>query len=317
MLSNSWEDMRHDKDRRSNLFRGLSRIILSLGRIPLPRIGSFTMDNTGALSLTNRPLTLTLQQLENGGIPVNISRKDTYTAMEPYVLDLLDYHDSRLRHQPNSINDDKDCRAQMAAITGMRAVLPHLIQRDTRQGPFSLSLTDLHQSNIYVDKDWHITRIIDLEWACSLPIQMQTPPYWLTSLKVDELNGENLVEYNKVLEEFMEAFEGEEMLHLQQGLYGGQDARPRTSIMRNGWESGAGFYFYALESTTGLLFLWGRNIKPVYSKVSYLDDEANKVLASYWSGDMEDTVVAKLQDRETYLEQLQKLFEAKAESPAT
>ncbi|KAL9031469.1 MAG: hypothetical protein Q9196_000491 [Gyalolechia fulgens] len=233
------------------------------------------------------------------------------------ILNSAYYHDSRLRHQPNSINDDKDCRAQMAAITGMRAVLPHLIQRDTRQGPFSLSLTDLHQSNIYVDKDWHITRIIDLEWACSLPIQMQTPPYWLTSLKVDELNGENLVEYNKVLEEFMEAFEGEEMLHLQQGLYGGQDTRPRTSIMRDVWESGAAFYFYALESTTGLLFLWGRNIKPIYSKVSYLDDEANKVLAAYWSGDMEDTMVAKLQDRETYLEQLQKLFEAKAESPAT
>ena len=72
---------RHDKSHRTNLSRDLSQIMLSLGRIPLTRIGSFTLDNKGVLSLTNRPLTLQLQDLENGGIP-----------------DLLAYHDSRLRY---------------------------------------------------------------------------------------------------------------------------------------------------------------------------------------------------------------------------
>lgn len=33
------------------------------------------------------------------------------------------------------------------------------------------TLTDLHQSNIFVDNDWHITAIVDLEWACSRPIK--------------------------------------------------------------------------------------------------------------------------------------------------
>ncbi|KAL9607871.1 MAG: hypothetical protein Q9167_007260 [Letrouitia subvulpina] len=163
MLSETWEEKRQDKSRRANLFRGLSRIILSLDRIPLARIGSFTLDNTGVLSLTNRPLTLRLQDLENGGIPVDITRGNTYTAIEPYILDFLAYHDSRLRHQPNSINDEVDGREQMAAMTGMRAVLHHFIDHDLRHGPFLFTLTDIHQSSIFVDEQWNIKRLIDLE----------------------------------------------------------------------------------------------------------------------------------------------------------
>jgi hypothetical protein len=45
-------------------------------------------------------------------------------------------------------------------------------------------LTDLHGPNIFVDQDWHIKHIIDLEWACSLPIEMLGPPYWMTGCTV-------------------------------------------------------------------------------------------------------------------------------------
>jgi hypothetical protein len=33
---------------------------------------------------------------------------------------------------------------------------------------FLYRLTDLHPSNIFVDSDWNIKYVIDLEWACSL-----------------------------------------------------------------------------------------------------------------------------------------------------
>lgn len=65
MLSYTWEDNRHRKDLRSNLFRGLSRILLMLAKVPVPRIGSFTIDDKGFLVLNNRPLSLELQQLES------------------------------------------------------------------------------------------------------------------------------------------------------------------------------------------------------------------------------------------------------------
>lgn len=151
MLSESWEALRHDRIRQSNLFGDLSRIILSPARIPLPRIASFTISDEGIPSLTNRPLTLSLHQLENDGIPVAIERQDTYTAVEPYVHDLLSYHDSRIQYQPNAVRDVCDARAQMAAVDGMRSTMSHFLERKLRHGPFIFSLTDLHQSNIFVD----------------------------------------------------------------------------------------------------------------------------------------------------------------------
>jgi len=311
MLSKSWEAKRKDKRRTTNLYKDLSRIILSLGRIPLRRIGSFTLDNDGVLSLTNRPLTLQLQELENGGIPIKIGRGDTYTAVEPYMLDLLANHDNRLRYQPNSINDESDCRAQMAAMTGMRAVLPHFMNRDLRHGPFLFTLTDLHQSNIYVDEEWHIKYLIDLEWACSLPIEMQNPPHWLTNQDVDHLTGRDLAEYDEVREDFMKAFEDEEKLLNKENLHvGGKDDVPRAGIMRRGWETGAFFYYHALDSATGLFNLWGRNIQPRFSNVGNIDVDLNRLLAPYWGAEAENVVATKMKDRRNYDEQLGVMFEA-------
>ena len=314
MLSESWEEKRQDKSRRTNLFRDLSRIIISLGRIPLARIGSFTLDKTGVLSLTNRPLTLRLQELESHGIPVNIARGDTYTAVEPYLLDLLAYHDSRLRHQPNSIIDDVDCRGQMAAITGMRAVLPHFIDRNLRDGPFLFTLTDINQNNLFVDEQWHVKRVVDLEWACSLPLQMQNTPHWLTSLGVDELIGEHFTEYEMVREEFMQEFETEEKLQDRTKVLRINNDLPRTRTMRRAWETGSFFYFRALDSTVGLFNLWGQNIQPRFSKAdSHLEEKLNAVLAPYWCHDAEVVTAAKMKDLELYVEQLRAMFDAKTE----
>jgi len=74
----------------------------------------------------------------------------------------------RLPHPPPAdIHDLDDGQQQLAALTMMRGVLHHLVSREYRNGPFVLTLTDLHQSNIFVDDKWHITSLIDLEWACS------------------------------------------------------------------------------------------------------------------------------------------------------
>lgn len=146
MLSSTWETKRQDERARTNLFRGLSRIMLTLAKLPLQRIGSFTMDNQGVISLTNRPLRLQLHQLENEG------------------------------HQLNAANDEADCLAQMAVLSTFRTILPLFVRRDLRSGPFILTLTDINTSNIFVDEKWNIKYLIDLEWACSLPIEMLHPP---------------------------------------------------------------------------------------------------------------------------------------------
>ncbi|KAK2757372.1 hypothetical protein FQN54_004887 [Arachnomyces sp. PD_36] len=310
MLSESWEKFRHDRDRRTNLFRDLSHIIHSLARVPLPRIGSFTIDDQGILSLTNRPLTVRLHCLENEGVPTNIDRNLTYSTTDAYLHDLLGYHDSRIRHQPNSIHDEYDGQAQMGALTIMRALHPHFTDRDLRHGPFVFTLTDMHASNIFVDRDWNIKYLIDLEWACSLPIEMLHPPFWLTSRGVDQLEkGEHLDAYTAVHGEFVGSFEKVEGLFpLTNG-----DASYRTQIMRKGWKIGNFWYFHSLDNPKGLYTIFLQHIQPMFEWSHGTGTDFDRIVAPYWSADAAEVRAAKLRDKELYDDQLRKAFEDNVE----
>lgn len=307
LLSESWEALREDKRRRINLFKSLSRIILSLGRIPLPRIGSFTIDDAGVISLTNRPLTLRLQYLENEGIPT-MDRERTYTSVEPYQSDLLTYHDNRLRYQPNSSNNEVDCRAQMAALTSIRSILPHFINRDLQRGPFLFTLTDLSPKNIFVDGDGYVRRLIDLEWACTQPMQSQHPPYWITNRSVDELEGDHLAAFDVVRKEFMSAFEAEERL-LPSTNKRNELLRSRT--MRNGWEKGNFFLFHALETPTGLFNIFRQHIQPLYAPSHVTSTTPDQFISPYWTVKAEEFVCDKMKERNDYIEQLRAMFLSK------
>ena len=89
----------HTEKQTQNLYQGMANIIVSLAKIPQPRIGSWTISNDGQLSLSNRPLLCHLQELENLNIPSGVARNTTYTSADTFCLDLLDGHDNRLRYQ--------------------------------------------------------------------------------------------------------------------------------------------------------------------------------------------------------------------------
>ena len=134
-------------------------------------------------------------------------RDRTYSAVQSYVMDILRFHDNRILHQPNAINDLNDYSAQTAALTTMRAVLPSFFSLG--RGPFVMSLTDFNQSNIFVDKDWNVTCLVDLEWICSQPIEMFHVPIWLTCKAVDQIARES-DEYGQVRQELVDILAEEE-----------------------------------------------------------------------------------------------------------
>jgi hypothetical protein len=194
----------------------------------------------------------------------------------------------------------------MATLTMMRALLPNFISRDLRDGPFVFSLTDLHQSNILVDSDWHIKCLIDLEWACSLPIEMQHPPCWLTGRAVDELQkGEHLEAFTHLHKEFLDAFEKEERLlspTKHSALY-------RTNIMRTGWKIGNFWYFHALQSPKGIYNLFLQHIQPRFAP-SHNESVFDRIVAPYWATDTDEVIASKIKDIEVYNDQLRKAFGA-------
>ncbi len=170
--------------------------------------------------------------LENDGSPKTIQRDDTYHCTEPFVADLFHFHDQRFLTHPNAVYTRLGCRSEMASKVLMRALAHRYIRQDRRNGPFFLQFTDLHIGNVFVDDDWNITCLIDLEWVCALPVERLAVPYWLTGRAIDDLLGERLVEFNHVRQEFMEIF-GEE-----EGKMAAEHDLSLAQVMREGWISG-------------------------------------------------------------------------------
>ena len=297
LLSDTWEKDRCDASKRQNLFRGLARIILSIGRVPMPRIGSFTIDEWGYLRLDNRPLTMTLHQLENEGINTGIERSNTYSSSLDYATDLIGFHDQYLRHQPNSIVNEKDGRLSMSAFACMRTILPHFFSKPTRNGPFTYQLTDMHQSNLFVDKDWHIANVIDLEFAAALPPEMELTPYWLTSEGIEELKGSE--GFNTIHDEFNTIFR-EECHRLELPL-------SRADTMQQAWQTMGFFFQYSLNLKNGCILILEQvlsRFKPGFEFNTAFNDH----LAPLWATDGEEVLVRKLADKEQYDQQIQKIF---------
>ncbi|KAK2798474.1 hypothetical protein FQN50_008834 [Emmonsiellopsis sp. PD_5] len=302
MLSCTWNDKRHDKDLRANLFKGLTQIILKLAKVPVPRIGSFVINDDGFLVLSNRPLSLEIHQLEREEIPVDIPRGMTYCSVDSYVADTLSFHDSRLHHQPNAINDEFDGIFQATALATMRSVASHFFQRDLRRGPFIYMLNDLHQSNILVDEGWNVRYLIDLEWACSRPIEMLHPPHWLTGENVD-MDSTAAELFAPIHQEFTGALEQEEK------RFHGDNTTSLSEIMNRGWETKMFWFSLALMTPTGPSQIFYNHIRQ-----KIVGDDVDRVafltiMKHMWTQDMKAFIAKKLKDKDAYERKLQEEFD--------
>ncbi|RAH53124.1 hypothetical protein BO85DRAFT_166036 [Aspergillus piperis CBS 112811] len=302
MLSNTWSTHHGDEILRANLFRDLSTIFLTLARVPLPRIGSFVIDENGYLTLSNRPLSSEIQELENGSIPIDMPRDFTYSTVDSYVVDLLACHDSRMQHQPNAAMDLMDGIYQITALTMMKALFPHFFQRELRRGPLILQLTDLHPSNIFVDSSWNIRCLIDLEWACSRPIEMLHPPTWLTDQTADNLDLET---YNKIREEFINILQEQKKMIRAKG-----DQTPSLStVMEQGWKTRTFWYSLCLRSPLGIHQFFYDHIQTRFAKGHIVDGDLFRINMSYWREGAIPFLHVKVKDKEKYDMQLREAFE--------
>ncbi|EER28268.1 hypothetical protein CPC735_061410 [Coccidioides posadasii C735 delta SOWgp] len=261
------------------------------------------------LSTANQPTAYHgATSLENENIPIDVNRSQTFPTVDSYVNAILSCHDSRLRHEQNAVNDFIDCVMQMSGLTTLRAVSQELFEQGLNSRPFIFQLTDMHASNILVDKNWNIEYIIDLGWAASQPFEFMQLPYWLTSQAVDVIDPEA---YNALRQGFMQIFTEEEREisharilghHLEKGL----NCSP---IMNKCWESGTFWCILALRTPTGLHSIFYKHIQPIFEKGHFQDSNFFLMMHKYWSRDASDFPVQKITDREAYLDKLQEAFD--------
>ncbi|KAJ5735217.1 uncharacterized protein N7483_000342 [Penicillium malachiteum] len=237
-----------------------------------------------------------------------MSRCETYSTVPSYIVDLIGNHNNRIVNQPNAINHTGDYVYQVSALTAMQATFPSLFRREFFRGPFVFNLTDMHQSNIFIDDDWHITCLVDLEWACSRPIEMIRTPTWLTNQACDEI-AEDTSEYNKIRSEFIDIMANEEMLTELTS-----ENISLSEIMNRSWETGTFWFSLVLASPTGIFSVFYKQIQPRFMDFCpshhSTDNYQNflEIMPWYWSKDLVRIAARKKQDRKGYDDQLKAAF---------
>lgn len=196
---------------------------------------------------------------------------------------------------------------QTTALTAMRAIFPLFYRREYRRGPFLFSLTDLHPSNIFVDENWHITALVDLEWGCSLLVEMIHPPHWLTNMAVDQIQSD---EYNRSRQEFMDALVSEEERFHRSSLDRRSQLPSRLSdVMGTAWSMGTFWYSLALTSPSGLFSIFDKELQPRFTKKCADHDAFHEIMPWYWARDIVAISTRKLMDKKTYDIELQREFQ--------
>lgn len=301
MLSTKWPTF--DPGHRRTLFRSLANILLDLIQVPLPRIGSFTVLDTGEVTLSGRPLTAALVSLEAQEICSDIPPGTTYFSADTYVDDLLHCHDTRLRDQPNAVEGTLDAKGQMATVVVLKALRSQFADRKLRDGPFCLQFTDLHESNIFVDDQYNITSIVDLEWCCSLPIEMQQPHFWLSGHEGNDFLKDEGPETEAVFlaayREFLEVFDSE---HARRSSYSRLPFNAKQ-IMEAALEKKSHWYFAAVSNPRNAYSFLIDYIQPLFAPSHSEPKEAavfQDTFAPYYTANALDLVECKLGEKTRY-----------------
>ncbi|KAG7120734.1 hypothetical protein HYQ45_014778 [Verticillium longisporum] len=183
---------------------------------------------------------------------------------QAFVADTLTLYDEHMRHNPHAVADEEDAYERMA-------------------------------SNIFVDNDWNITYLVDLEWICALPAEMLSVPYWLTGCSVDEIVGEQYELYDATRQTFLSIMD-EERTAKQKEL---------TLILRNSWESKGVWFWASLKSLNAWHFLFQDHILPKF----FANNQAIALLkpaSNLWQENAEAMAKQKAKDEEEYREELER-----------
>jgi hypothetical protein len=212
-------------------------------------------------------------------------------------------------HQSNAVLYDDDGHWQLSSLTALRALLPNLLDRDTRHGPFTMHLLDMHASNIFVDEHWNITKLIDFEFAPIVPTSNIDVPSWLAAASADALVMEKLDEYMIAFNEFIEAVEQEEV---SMGLGPSYSQRLRASMV-----SGRFWLNLALKGIDLFPFMVDQHLMPQYLGDSFTEDwrKDNPALSRLWGENVLEFLAEKATQKQRYEAQLRDIF-ATAEAEA-
>lgn len=301
MLSATLKEYRKtDQNRMQNLCRGISRIMLSLASKAQPHIGSLRFNDDASITLATRPLFCAVSILESEGAPRVLNR--TYATSRSFVDDMLDFREAAFRAQPNAVHDEDDCLLQMFHFTLLRYLKGSLVDCNS-EGPFVLQLTDVNSSNFFVDDEWNVVGLIDLEFVCALPPSMIDMPYWLSMDYIDDVS-DHIEAFSRSQKAFTEILREEEQTFTHE-----RGVRLASS-MQEAWTSDSYWFYHCLTSINAIPYCVEEHL---YKKLRFspsLEEErvVAKTMSKFWPPDSKAIVEQKLRDRAAYDNEMARHF---------
>ncbi|CAK7269670.1 hypothetical protein SEPCBS119000_003689 [Sporothrix epigloea] len=273
--------------------------MVSVARIPQPRIGSFRFNDNGTITLTGRPNLCAALIFEREGALRTTELLETYGTSDTFCSDLLRLHENYFAHNPSAADDEGDCRSEMAVKAIMRTVAHHFISKEQRSGPFRAQFTDINPSNIIVDDDWNITCLLDLGEVSILPVEMLTLPFWLSGCSIADLCGEGLTRFEPIRDLFMQKWISEE-----KATSSGHELSESMSRM---WQSQGVWFWESLSSVNAAFYMVIDHLCPKFMLPFTTTTEE---LFCRTFADNSDTIVRqKVEDYTQYAAALKKMLQ--------
>ncbi|KFG77888.1 phosphotransferase enzyme family protein [Metarhizium anisopliae] len=183
-----------DDEARRKFYAQLIDILAELRKLEFTSIGSLMPDpNHSTHPILGPVMSMSATTLRLPALPTLETAKE---YME-YQFGLV----SSFFVQPVADHATEDIQAEVFALDGMKRIFDERIDSELNAGPFVLSHLDLRSRNIIVDQDLQIRGIIDWEFAATVPLQVFTPPSWITGHDSISTNKQIHAEFRSVLDE--------------------------------------------------------------------------------------------------------------------
>jgi hypothetical protein len=231
----------------------------------------------------------------------------TETTSGGFMDDMLQFRENAFSAQPNAVNDEEDCRLQMLHMILLRRLKSHFVDQHF-EGPFVLQFTDFHASNIFVDDQWNIVALVDLEFVCALPADMMEVPYWLTVNTIDEMT-EHTDTATRMHELFVSILRDEER------LLDRQKQPSRATSIHHAWMTDLCWFYCCFTSIDGIARCLEDHLYKKFNFEPSLAEERHyaKIISSRWSSESSAFVEQKLHDKARYDDDLARHFRGQAE----
>lgn len=283
---------------KQKIYEQLADIVMQLRLQPFDRVGALTLDDCDQWTLSNRPLTADLANLQRDGIEIRMT--SCYTSALEYFTNYFNHHRRRFLEQPNSTDEVCDAREKYAGLSLFEPLISQYVNRDFNEGPFVLCHGDLHQPNLLIDDDLQIVAVLDWEWSCVLPIQVAClPPICLSPLKVENLAlGEGREEFMEAAECFLDRFGEREW-----AIFG---ERIMSETLKQMMSNGGYWFGLAIQDIYNFEYLFWDNLFPISHRLT--ENEAiDLVFNSPQHRLAEEIIQRKLQENVKYMDELETL----------